>query len=93
MRVRTRAHLLATMPPGDPDFFLCCSAVFPPIPAHDQWKPSPEDFATDGARIEGAFGEHMHRAEAGQDESTVEVYVRDPAAVQPPVACALGQGC
>jgi len=50
-------------------------AVFPPIPEHDKWKPSPTDFEADGARIEGAFREHIHRSEAGQDQNTVEVYV------------------
>ena len=74
-------------------FLLCCSAVFPPIPEHDKWKPSPTDFEADGARIEGAFREHIHRSEAGQDQNTVEVCVRNTSACQLYNAAAVATCC
>jgi serine/threonine-protein phosphatase PGAM5 len=44
-------------------------AVCPPSPLHSAWKPTEEEFAKDGARVEAAFLNHIHRAQQGAGES------------------------
>jgi len=46
-----------------------------PIPTHSSWKPDPSDFFMDGARIEAAFRNYIHRADTSQKNDSIEILV------------------
>ena len=46
-----------------------------PDPPTLQCNPGPKDFFLDGARIENAFRQYIHRADPGQEADSVEVFV------------------
>jgi len=46
-----------------------------PIPRSKEWKPAPADFYTDGARIEAAFRNYVHRADPEQKNNSIEILV------------------
>lgn len=50
-------------------------APIPPDPPIGSWRPEPQQFYVDGARIESAFRKYFHRAEASQEEDSYEIIV------------------
>lgn len=50
-------------------------APIPPEPPIDHWRPKPENFYQDGARIEAAFRKYFHRALPNQESDTYDILV------------------
>jgi len=46
-----------------------------PEPPLETWLPDPADFWQEGARIEAGFRKYFHRAEASQEETSVDILV------------------
>ena len=50
-------------------------APIEPEPPASHWVPDPQDFFVDGSRIETAFRQYIHRANASQEKDSVELIV------------------
>lgn len=46
-----------------------------PIPRAKDWKPAPAEFYAEGARIEAAFRNYVHRADPEQKNNSIEILV------------------
>lgn len=70
-------HLPDTIKPQHikPCSMIMEGAVRRPVPAHSSWKPSDEQFLKDGARVEAAFLNHVHRADEKEENNYSTVIV------------------
>ncbi|XP_043385886.1 serine/threonine-protein phosphatase PGAM5, mitochondrial isoform X1 [Chelonia mydas] len=50
-------------------------APIEPVPPVSHWKPEAVQYYEDGARIEAAFRNYIHRADAKQEEDSYEIFV------------------
>lgn len=71
----SKAMPSAAKTPWEFDQLLREGAPCVPEPAHSSWKPGPEEFFREGARIEAAFRKHIHRPPPSQTETTWELLV------------------
>jgi serine/threonine-protein phosphatase PGAM5 len=55
--------------------FLREGAPIKPEPPAGAWRPEPQQFHEDGARIEAAFRRYFHRADPKQDKDSYEIMV------------------
>jgi len=78
-RATETANIILTHLPGDISHSSCDllreGAPCPPEPPSVEWTPDPCDFYQEGARIEAAFRKYVHRAEASQEKTSVDVLV------------------
>ncbi|XP_048370846.1 serine/threonine-protein phosphatase PGAM5, mitochondrial isoform X1 [Sphaerodactylus townsendi] len=54
---------------------LCEGAPIEPNPPISHWKPEAVQYYEDGARIEAAFRNYIHRADVKQEEDSYEIFV------------------
>jgi len=78
-RATETANIILTHLPSDISHSSCDllreGAPCPPEPPSVEWTPDPCDFYQEGARIEAAFRKYVHRAEASQEKTSVDVLV------------------
>eukprot|EP00040_Diaphanoeca_grandis_P044195 m.11575 g.11575 ORF g.11575 m.11575 type:complete len:292 (-) comp8882_c0_seq1:338-1213(-) len=77
-RAEQTCEIISKHLPGTPvskTILLREGAPCEPEPAHSTWKPDPEEFFRDGARIEAGFREFFHRATPDVDEDSYELLV------------------